>query len=214
MNLGERILDLRKKAGMSQGALAEILNVSRQSISKWETNSSVPELDKLVKISEVFNISLDELVHGEERLARDEVPKTEKTVQMPRIETRKFLGLGLLGIGAVVFVLLSVLVDIFIGTTLAAPFLITGGIHLSVKKHPGLWSSWILYLLTDQFLVRFTSSSSVWGILQPGIYRYGVTFSLLVSWGMTLILGIIIFKTYRVIKASENEKIKKFIGAR
>lgn len=212
MNLGERILDLRKKAGMSQGALAEVLNVSRQSISKWETNSSVPELDKLVKISEVFNVSLDELVHGEERLAGDEVPKTEKTVQMPRIETRKFLGLGLLGIGTMIFVVLSVLVEILVGMTFAAPFLISGGIHLLVKKHPGLWSSWVLYLLTHQFLVRFTSSRPVWGIFQPWIYRYGVTFSLVVSWGMTIILGIIIFKTYRVIKASENEKIKKFIG--
>lgn len=39
MNLGEKILDLRKKKGMSQGDLAEVLNVSRQSVSKWETNS-------------------------------------------------------------------------------------------------------------------------------------------------------------------------------
>lgn len=213
MNLGERILDLRKKTGMSQGALAEVLNVSRQSISKWETNSSVPELDKLVKISEVFNVSLDELVHGEEGLGCDELPKTEKTVQMPRVETPKFLGLGLLGIGAMVFVLLSVLVDIFMATTFAAPFLITGVIHLLVKKHPGLWSSWILYLLTHLFLMRFTSSRPVWGIFQPWIYQYGVTFSIVVTWGMTIILGIIIFKTYRVIKASENKKVKKFIGA-
>lgn len=213
MNLGERILDLRKKTGMSQGALAEELNVSRQSISKWETNSSVPELNKLVKISEVFNVSLDELVHGEDRLARDEVPKTEETVQMPRIETRKFLGLGLLGIGAMVFVLLSVLVDIFMATTFAAPFLITGVIHLLVKKHPGLWSSWILYLLTHQFLMRFTSTRPVWGIFQPRIYQYGVTFSIVVTWGMTILFGVIIYKTYRVIKASENKKVKKFIRA-
>jgi len=49
---------------MSQGDLANALEVSRQSVSKWETNTSVPELNKLVRMSEVFNISLDELIRG------------------------------------------------------------------------------------------------------------------------------------------------------
>lgn len=66
MNLGERIYKLRTEKEMSQGDLAEALEVSRQSISKWETNGSVPELDKLVKLSEVFGVSLDALVTGKE----------------------------------------------------------------------------------------------------------------------------------------------------
>ena len=66
MNLGERIYTLRTEKEMSQGDLAEALDVSRQSISKWETNGSVPELEKLVKLSEIFGITLDELVTGKE----------------------------------------------------------------------------------------------------------------------------------------------------
>ncbi len=66
MNLGERIYTLRTEKEMSQGDLAEAMEVSRQSISKWETNGSVPELDKLVKLSEVFGVSLDALVTGKE----------------------------------------------------------------------------------------------------------------------------------------------------
>ena len=66
MTLGERIYKLRTEKEMSQGDLADALEVSRQSISKWETNGSVPELDKLVKLSEIFCISLDELVTGKE----------------------------------------------------------------------------------------------------------------------------------------------------
>ena len=62
MSLGERIYKLRTEKGMSQGDLSDALEVSRQSISKWETNGSVPELDKLVKLSEIFGVSLDELV--------------------------------------------------------------------------------------------------------------------------------------------------------
>ena len=57
MNLGEKILQMRTKANMSQSDLAEVLNVYRQSVSKWETNSSTPELDKLLKMSETNEIS-------------------------------------------------------------------------------------------------------------------------------------------------------------
>ena len=65
MTLGENICRLRTEKGMSQGDLADLLEVSRQSVSKWETGSSVPELDKLVKLSGLFGVGLDELVKGE-----------------------------------------------------------------------------------------------------------------------------------------------------
>lgn len=64
MNLGETIYRLRTGRNMSQGDLAEVLDVSRQSVSKWENNMAVPDLDKLVKMSELFGITLDELVTG------------------------------------------------------------------------------------------------------------------------------------------------------
>lgn len=64
MQLGENIYRYRTEKGLSQGALADILEVSRQSVSKWENNFSTPELDKLIKMSTLFQISLDELVYG------------------------------------------------------------------------------------------------------------------------------------------------------
>lgn len=62
MTLGQKISELRNKQKMSQGDLAEKLNVSRQSISKWETDASVPELDRFVMLSDLFHITIDELV--------------------------------------------------------------------------------------------------------------------------------------------------------
>ena len=62
MNIGERIYNLRTKADMSQGDLAEKLNVSRQSVSKWENNNSTPDIEKLVLLASVFGITVDELV--------------------------------------------------------------------------------------------------------------------------------------------------------
>ena len=62
MNLSEKILYCRKKAGLSQEALAEKLGVSRQAISKWETGESVPELSKLVLLARAFDVTTDWLL--------------------------------------------------------------------------------------------------------------------------------------------------------
>ena len=61
-NLGEQIYKYRTARGLSQLELAEALDVSRQSISKWETNVAVPELAKLVKMADLFGVTLDELI--------------------------------------------------------------------------------------------------------------------------------------------------------
>ena len=70
MNLGERIYQLRNERNLSQGDLADRLEVSRQSVSKWENNMAVPDLDKLIKLCDIFEISLDELT-GREKIERN-----------------------------------------------------------------------------------------------------------------------------------------------
>ncbi|MBQ9980787.1 MAG: helix-turn-helix domain-containing protein [Oscillospiraceae bacterium] len=62
MALSENIYTFRTAKFMSQEELAEALGVSRQSVSKWETGASTPELDKLIKMSELFGVTLDQLV--------------------------------------------------------------------------------------------------------------------------------------------------------
>ncbi len=62
MTLGEKIYRLRTEQGMSQESFGDTLGVSRQSVSKWETDQSVPELDKIVAISEMFGVSTDYLL--------------------------------------------------------------------------------------------------------------------------------------------------------
>ena len=64
MILAEKIIDLRKKNGWSQEELAEKMEVSRQSISKWEGAQSVPDMGRIVRLSEVFGVSTDYLLTG------------------------------------------------------------------------------------------------------------------------------------------------------
>lgn len=62
MSLGENLLYLRKKSGLSQEDVAEKLGVSRQTISKWETNQTIPELIKAKLLSQLYNVSYDSLI--------------------------------------------------------------------------------------------------------------------------------------------------------
>lgn len=63
MKFGDKLIALRKKTGMSQEDLAEKLGVSRQSVSKWESNNTYPETDKIVQICNIFDCSMDDLIN-------------------------------------------------------------------------------------------------------------------------------------------------------
>ena len=70
MNLGEKIYKLRKEKGLSQEALAELVGTTRQAISKWENNQGYPETEKLLMLSNVFEVSIDFLLKDEKNRNR------------------------------------------------------------------------------------------------------------------------------------------------
>ena len=82
MNLGEKLFELRKAKNLTQDEVAEKLNVTRQTVSKWETNQSTPDFDKIVPISELFEIGVEELLTGklkeEKQLEKEEKVLTKQ----------------------------------------------------------------------------------------------------------------------------------------
>ena len=62
MILADKVMTLRKKNGWSQEELAEKLNISRQSVSKWESGASIPDIDKIIALSGLFGVSTDYLL--------------------------------------------------------------------------------------------------------------------------------------------------------
>ncbi len=74
MTIGDRIAKYRRNQGLSQEELAEKLGISRQSVSKWERNESLPEADKIPLLAQVFSITTDELLTGEEPQAQQAPP--------------------------------------------------------------------------------------------------------------------------------------------
>lgn len=79
MTTGEKLALFRKKHGMTQEELSEALDVSRQSVSRWELDAAFPETEKLIKLSGLFGCSIDFLLH--EEIQEGEKEKTEASIK-------------------------------------------------------------------------------------------------------------------------------------
>ena len=204
MTLGKKICKLRTTNKMSQGDLAEKLNVSRQSISKWETNGSVPELDKLIQLSDLFGISLDDLVRNEELEAANDCeeeapsspPQQPQIIIQHSMSTQKVLGFILLALG-----ILCCLLALVAGSGL----LIIGGyiifcsvICLLVKKYAGLIIGWIT-MIQAIVLTPFFTGVRMFSVFNPGYYRHGLGINQILSIVMWLLVAVLIFFTAKAI---------------
>ena len=156
MTLGERICRYRVERRLSQQEVAEKLEVSRQSVSKWETDGAVPELDKLVKLCELFEVSLDELVRGDEpglERVDDEPsapsPVIEVRTSQERIPVWLVVGCVLLASGLLGFLILMAFSNIF--TVYALPFALFGVVCLVVKEKRTVVSVSIIVLIGSLF---------------------------------------------------------------
>ena len=78
MEFNNKLYELRKQKGLSQEELANKLNVSRQTVSKWELGDSTPDMEKLIVLSDLFEISLDELVLGK-------IPEPQQAAKTPDV---------------------------------------------------------------------------------------------------------------------------------
>lgn len=93
MPLSEKIQTLRKERNLTQEALADQLNVSRQALSKWELGASTPEADKIVQLSEFFNVTTDYLLKDVEVKQN-----TKKSINNPRVILLLTSSLTLIGL--------------------------------------------------------------------------------------------------------------------
>ncbi|MDE6148567.1 MAG: helix-turn-helix domain-containing protein [Ruminococcus sp.] len=134
MSLGENLQFLRKTKNITQEDLAEALNVSRQSVSKWESDATFPEMDKIIQICDIFSCSMDSLIKGniEKETAQD---KTGYDKHMNGFSKAISVGVGLcllgislasffdelkvnealLGIGFFLFILIAVMIFVVSG---------------------------------------------------------------------------------------------------
>jgi len=128
MNLSDRIQYLRKARGISQEGLADQLGVSRQAVSKWESEQSMPDLDKIISMSDYFEVTTDYLLKGIEPVVQKE---EEQSIKHRRIASNICyqLSLGFIGLGIILSIILADFLKISI---LLTPVLIVQGVGLLV----------------------------------------------------------------------------------
>ena len=130
MKLNEKIYDCRKKAGLSQDALAERLGVSRQAVSKWELGSAQPDLANIVALAKVFDVTTDWLLTDEEpepAPADEKPPHTKPSAPAYPAwvdDLPQFIGRTLKRYGWIVGVYLSVIGAMFAGLGALGRFLV------------------------------------------------------------------------------------------
>ena len=196
MTLGERIAYYRGALGLSQGELAEKLGVSRQAVSKWETDAGLPDLDRLIALSGLYNITLDELVKG---VAPSPAPAdgaqaaafppeaSPAAAEKPASGGQKTVGYILLGVG-----LLCAVLALFLNWALLIPagyLLICAVLCLTLRRYAGrviLGGTLYAVLLTCQ---RWTGMPGLGSIINPVVYQsefYGI--GVWVTWGLWAVL--------------------------
>ena len=107
MNLGNKILQLRKKSGLSQEQLGEKVEVTRQTISNWELGETAPNPEQLKKLSKAFNVSIDEILDNESKeFLMNKISNTERLAGMI-IKILKVI--GIIFIGYIIFMIVAVI---------------------------------------------------------------------------------------------------------
>lgn len=175
MTLGEKIFKLRSEKNLSQGDISELLGVSRQSVSKWENDGAVPDLDKIIKLAEIFGITIDELVKGELSASSEEnkgeytafskepEPKTIIIKKESSFPPRKIIGTVLLSLALLITVIcfaIGLVGGSLIGLLLSSPLILCGIICFVFRKNIGLWCGWAVFFCADMYLRIATGTSS------------------------------------------------------
>ncbi len=216
MTLGEKIYELRTQRNLSQGDLANELNVSRQSISKWENGNSTPDLDKIVKLAEIFNVSLDELIKNEEK----DIPVVNTPEQNPDIQTNtreKKIGKGLL-IAGIISIFIFLLLGLGItGFFIAIPLFACSIIYYKAKSNHFLYCLWAIIPLSDLY-IRFATGIN-WNVIKQTLtWEYSMNYGrLAIGWVQFFVISFLII--FSIIKLSKknietNKKFKRnFIAA-
>ena len=202
MTIGERLLKLRKERNLSQEELANVLDVSRQTISKWETDQTTPDFDKIIPLCEYFGITSDELLSG-----KKDIIEANEDSKKSKFARNLAISVGLYIFSIVLIILFATIVNqpvigvclFFITIAIATGIIIYSSIIYSTKKEKEKKENTNIKLICEiidiigvvaYFLVSFATGA--WHI----------------TWIIFLIIGLCetIVKLIFSVKESDNKK--------
>ena len=195
MSFSENLQFLRSHHQITQEQLAEQLGVSRQSVSKWENNFAVPELDKLIKMSEIFSVTIDELVGRKQ--TSDPVPPAQDIVVQPGMPPRRIAGTILLCFGLIAFLILTLMGGFFLALLFCGPFVIVGSILLTCNTNLVLKTFWLTFSIYSPLSI----------FILINFIGYGRVIALVTTivWFAILILGTLLLQRHNRVTATTKK---------
>ena len=121
MEIGTKLRDARSRAGLTQEAVAEALQVSRQTVSNWENERSYPDIVSVIAVSDLYHVSLDELLKGDEKM----IEHLDQSTNVVNSNHRLLLAIG-------ANILLLILFVLFNGLIARSPALIGGSAAVGI----------------------------------------------------------------------------------
>lgn len=160
MILGEKILTLRKKSGWSQEELADKMNVSRQSISKWEGSASIPDINKIIEMSKLFGVSTDYLLKDDMESAEYTADETDLRRRILLDEAVSYIDVmkkyaKQLSIGVMMCILAPVALIILLGVSETK----TSGINISENLAAGIGLMALFCIVASAVAIFIISST-------------------------------------------------------
>lgn len=211
MTIGQRISELRKSHGYSQEYVAEQLGVSRQAVSKWETDTSAPDTYNLIGLSQLFGVSVEYIAIGQKEEA--DGASSRETSCNPIVVTNHYKqGLGfdkIVGIVFLVFTLVYGILTITVNDRLlpVTLMLVVCTIMCFIQvKHKSIVAWWVFWIF-DFLLSILGMTSSPFLIFNPQSYENGFSknlFSGYFLWGWLVCIII-----YTVIYYRKIQRIRK-----
>lgn len=205
MDLGQRLLELRKSKHLSQEEVAYKLNVTRQTVSKWETDQSTPDFDKIIPLCELYGISPDELLTGKKEI------QIENDEDFNKSKRAKGIGLGvMLYFVAVSWIMVSVTVMMMNPILASAIFLLICGAATFVIVYTCIIYKKKVTEKQKQENTLLKQINKVLAVITLVIYLI-ISFKTMawhITWIMWIIYAIIeeIVKLVFMLRGNENEK--------
>ncbi len=203
-SFGMKLSELRKQNGMTQLDLADKLGVTDKAVSKWERDLAYPEVENLIKISELFGVSLDLLLKGESpSIETSDVFKREADAVSKESSDslRKIIGTVLICFGSLTFLVLLLWGDLLSALLFSSPFFLCGIVCLVFRKRLGLFCFWAVFLAVCLYLGYATGVSLGSGLILRTIasitFEDRLTVSTIISWCIWLIyLSLVIWTAF------------------
>ncbi|GAB2021969.1 helix-turn-helix transcriptional regulator [Pseudolactococcus yaeyamensis] len=172
MNISEQLKAYRKKLNLSQDELAEIVFVSRQTISNWETGKSYPDLKSLLLMGDYFEISLDKLVKGDLQVMKEQVGVTT----LHNYSFGMMIGFGVMIFGTVFFIKTQKTIGLTIGILGAIIMIYSAFQAERIKKKLDIQTySEIVAYMEGRKVLRSNRRSPIWSVILKIILSTAVT---------------------------------------